>query len=287
MSNINFDDIKTYYSNLLIYQYRNKPKAKATIELLVKELVENTLIFDIERTFDVETAIGKQLDIIGKYVGVSRAQYKKFGDITKYFSVNDINENILNWSQNGFNDFINDISLWKEEKFLDYNNQNENYFLDDIQLRYLIKFKIIFNNNVFSIKNIIENLYNYFKTDILIFDNYNMTMIVLLNNQVKELLNIILYNNIFPIPDAIKVYFFNVPNNKKIFGFMDVSYFFSNSILTDPENNILTDQNNNILTDTYLDIQQLDRTNSIIFGFNDINIDITLWNEGSFLNYNN
>lgn len=61
----------SYYSNLLILQYHGKPKAKATIETTVG-LLPDDLIQDVINGFDIETAIGAQLDILGEYVGVDR-----------------------------------------------------------------------------------------------------------------------------------------------------------------------------------------------------------------------
>lgn len=63
--------LDTYYSNLLILQYHNKPKAKATIESTVG-LLPDDLILEVINGFDIETAVGKQLDILGIYVGVDR-----------------------------------------------------------------------------------------------------------------------------------------------------------------------------------------------------------------------
>lgn len=69
-----------YYSNLLILEYRNKPKAKATIESVVG-LLPDDMILSIINGFNIETAVGKQLDILGKYIGISR-DYIKDGAVT-------------------------------------------------------------------------------------------------------------------------------------------------------------------------------------------------------------
>ena len=61
----------SYYSNLLIMQYNGKPKAKATIEACVA-LLPDDLLLEVLHGFDIETAVGKQLDILGEYVGVDR-----------------------------------------------------------------------------------------------------------------------------------------------------------------------------------------------------------------------
>lgn len=60
-----------YLSNLLIIQYNNKPRAKATIEALAK-MFPVDLILSVRDGFDIETAEGKQLDILAKYIGAER-----------------------------------------------------------------------------------------------------------------------------------------------------------------------------------------------------------------------
>lgn len=61
----------SYYSNLLIMEYHGKPKATATIETTVA-LLPDDIIQDVINGFSIETAVGKQLDILGEYVGVDR-----------------------------------------------------------------------------------------------------------------------------------------------------------------------------------------------------------------------
>ena len=68
------EQLTKYYTNLLIKQYNNKPKAKASIELLIKNsllLYVNILNKFIE-SFNINTALGKQLDIIGSIAGINR-----------------------------------------------------------------------------------------------------------------------------------------------------------------------------------------------------------------------
>jgi len=70
--------LKEYYSNLLIVQYHDKTKAKATIELITNVLLpknsdtDNYLASDIKDAFNLETAVGDQLDILDNYIGVGR-----------------------------------------------------------------------------------------------------------------------------------------------------------------------------------------------------------------------
>jgi hypothetical protein len=66
------DDLKTYYSSLLIMQYNQKPKAIGTIQALSGAAIASDLEGQMKEAFDLDTAIGKQLDILGNLVGVSR-----------------------------------------------------------------------------------------------------------------------------------------------------------------------------------------------------------------------
>ena len=63
-------DYGEYYSNLIIWQYRNKPKAST----LISSLVNTMQLFDgydtFANSFKVNTAIGTQLRTIGQFVGL-------------------------------------------------------------------------------------------------------------------------------------------------------------------------------------------------------------------------
>lgn len=69
------NDVTAYYAGLLILQYAGKPKASATISALVKPVVADLIVTQVRDAFDPATAVGPQLDIIGKYRGVSRFVY--------------------------------------------------------------------------------------------------------------------------------------------------------------------------------------------------------------------
>ena len=73
-------DYAKYLSSLLIIQFHSKPKAVATIEALGK-LFPVDLILQVRDAFSVDTAVGKQLDILAKYVGVNRFYTHTDGEI--------------------------------------------------------------------------------------------------------------------------------------------------------------------------------------------------------------
>lgn len=65
-------DLEDYYKNLLIIQYHNKPRAQATIAQWVNCMTGDGIMPQLWDAFDVDTAIGAQLDAIGKFVGIGR-----------------------------------------------------------------------------------------------------------------------------------------------------------------------------------------------------------------------
>ena len=65
-------DLLKYYSDLLILQYHDKPKAIATIQLFVKQIIADGLFMEILSSYDLDIAVGVQLDRIGKLVGCPR-----------------------------------------------------------------------------------------------------------------------------------------------------------------------------------------------------------------------
>ncbi len=65
-------EILIYYSDLLILQYKGKPKATATVQAIVDTVTSGQLPIAIQNAYNLDTAVGAQLDIIGKYAGVSR-----------------------------------------------------------------------------------------------------------------------------------------------------------------------------------------------------------------------
>lgn len=65
-------EITAYYADLLAYQYRGLPNADRTVKLFTKQAVADLFVTQLLSCYDLETAVGAQLDILGKYVGVPR-----------------------------------------------------------------------------------------------------------------------------------------------------------------------------------------------------------------------
>lgn len=61
-----------YYSSLLAYQYRGLPNADRQVKLWSSQMVGENLAESLLDCFDIDLAVGPQLDFLGKYVGVAR-----------------------------------------------------------------------------------------------------------------------------------------------------------------------------------------------------------------------
>ena len=78
MADFNYAD---YLASLIIIQYAYKPKAASTIKALGK-MFPADLILKVRDAFNLETATGVMLDILGKYLGVNRDYVNNDGDVS-------------------------------------------------------------------------------------------------------------------------------------------------------------------------------------------------------------
>ena len=162
------DEIKSYYSNLLISQYRNRPKASNTIKAMVGEFSCDDLVRIESTCFNLDLASGAQLDIIGKIVGVPRDVYGL--DLTHFFFAfgrygDSTGEGFLRYS-----DTPDPFGMFSRYKTTAY------YVLSDSEMRSLIKIKIIFNTAGGKLKNVVEALWLNFGSGILLEDNNDSTI---------------------------------------------------------------------------------------------------------------
>jgi len=77
------EEIIEYYQRLLIAQYYRQPKAIATVGAYVGEVSGDAIYTQTRDAFDLDTAIGKQLDMLGELRGVRRYFFSL--DISKTF----------------------------------------------------------------------------------------------------------------------------------------------------------------------------------------------------------
>lgn len=129
------DDIKEYYANLLILQYRNKRKARETIKTGVDIYLGDGVVLELQDILNIDIAKDAQLDIIGKILGCPR-NVPGINVNTKFFSFH-VDANSLGFSTVGHPS--NGVAK---------NRSNSNlavYSLDNTEYRQLLKFKAFVN----------------------------------------------------------------------------------------------------------------------------------------------
>jgi len=195
-------DVIDYYINLLIIQYNNKPKARATIQLVIDKLFASGIILDVRDAYSIETAVGVQLDVLGMYVGVNR-----------FFTVNDPRDYFA------FTDYV-EVDPDAEDKFglTDYAsfedfqyNGTMNYKsivsvdnrLSDDDFRVVIKLKILQNNINHSHKSIDDGMFRYFGDDVRPDSIGDMQMYYFISENVTAVILASLTKNILPRPMGV------------------------------------------------------------------------------------
>lgn len=195
-------NISEYYANLLIIQYHNKPKARATIKLLTRLLWANMVLLQIRDAFDWRTATGNQLDIIGQWVGATRFYNGQLFDFRPWFSLIDWDSEPDNL-QGGFSTFDTFDEL--EGGFLDYENilPTKNKLNDDAY-RIMIGLKIIKNSISATCKNIDDAIWDYFEGKVYtVWEPDELTYYY--SSELSEVMQVAESKNVLPCPTGVKI----------------------------------------------------------------------------------
>lgn len=171
----NLANVVSYYCDLLLLQYKWQTRARANIAIYSKQAVGDLVIQDIDSAFNINTAIGVQLDTLGKYVGVTRNSgppedlpYYGFWD---YLVTVPSEQN-----PNGFRDY-SDAAINASAVFYNYSDYGtRNTDLTDAAYRLLIQLKIILNSNNSTLASIQDYLHTFFPGLVALTDNADMTM---------------------------------------------------------------------------------------------------------------
>lgn len=196
------DQIIEYYTNLLIIQYNKQPKAAATIALFISQLIADGIYFDVKAGYNLDTAVGHQLDVLGKYIGVSRF----FGAMmfTDYFAFDLYDPEPETYNESiGFCDYSD---MAKPGLWMTYDDiVNTTYSLSDADYKLLLKLKILQNNCNHSNQQIDDGIFEIFGDLLIPQDNYNMTMNYIVDPSIADLINIAYNKGVLPQPMGVKI----------------------------------------------------------------------------------
>lgn len=159
------NNLLDYYANLLIVQYNGKSKAVATVKMIANLILANLLILQVRDGFNLKTAVGPQLDIIGKWIGVTRNYNGSLFWGNTFLAYPDSNELVptdntdnLQHGYSNYSTFDTDAGgtlTYDELGFVEQQLNDENY-------RTVIGLKIIKNSINHTAKNIDDAIWSYF-----------------------------------------------------------------------------------------------------------------------------
>ena len=176
------DDTIEYYKELILYQYINNSKSRATIGLLVTQALVDLLPTELSNSFNIDTAVGDQLDILGEYIGLSRTVSVPL-DKT-YMNMAD--QDSLPANYYGFTDYNSEIN--RDYYFRNYieNKKGTINLLDD-EYRTLLKLKILTNQSTHTLYEMNQALYDAFGMNIYIKDYMNMGILYMTTASYKNM----------------------------------------------------------------------------------------------------
>lgn len=165
------DELIDYYKGLLILQYASRPNAVAEVDAFIRALVQNQIISQVGDGFDVTTALGAQLNILGTYRGINRVLFGiSPGDYWSMVPCADPAPNsYFGWALAAGAD---PTWRWLEVNDLD----SVPYTLSDSQMRRLIQFAAAVDSWDGTLGNLDNILYTFFGVYVSLIDNENMSI---------------------------------------------------------------------------------------------------------------
>jgi len=190
-----------YYQDLLLYQYINAPRARATIGLLVSQALADLLPNTLAASFDIDTAVGAQLDILGEYIGFSRTIPAVIP--RTYFTADDYTAELTPTTAYGMTDYTqpNLNANYSFYSYFFYNTATN--VLEDSEYRLLLKLKILLNTSDNTLANIVSMMYEFFGTDLIVCDQCDMSMSYYIDSAVIRIVTIAKGVNLLPKPMGV------------------------------------------------------------------------------------
>ena len=213
------EEIINYYVALLIIQYANKPKAQAHIALIISTLLADAVMLDVLNGYDLNTAVGAQLDVLGKYAGVNR--YYLQVDLSNYFAfTNYADPSRDTEAKFGFSTYAT-YGGYEYNGTLQYSDLIETQnTLSDSDFRTLIKLAIIQNTSNHSHGAIDTAIAGLFGSSVRAESLGNMVMWYFVVGGFSNLIQAIITKGLFPKPMGVRLGIAGT-SLQGTFGFMD------------------------------------------------------------------
>lgn len=171
------DTLIDRYVRLLVFQYKLE-KAQDTIAIYVKQILGDGFLQAIRDGFDVGTAVGPQLDILGKYIGLPRTigvpVTLPFFGFVRYSGVGD--------NDNGFRSYStadNSSGVFYRYGY----SGTRNTALSDTSYQFMIALQIILNSSDGTLASIQRYLASLLPGAVTVTDNQDMTLTYTITGQ--------------------------------------------------------------------------------------------------------
>ena len=193
--------LEDYYVARMSSIYRSKPKASATVALFAKQMLADGLALEIPTTLEIDTAVGAQLDLIGKYVGAPRDvgvadNRPYFGFVTYDYPAGVQNpEGFVIYTSLA----INATGVWFEYEFTGKSSSQ----LPDFSYRQLLKLKILTNFNFNTMSDVQAQITGFFPNQLQLRDNQDMTLTYFYGGTFQLPLSVL--ESALPRPMGVKV----------------------------------------------------------------------------------
>lgn len=193
------ENLIDYYANLLLLQFVKKPKAISTVKTCLTSVIIYDLIISVRDGYNLTTAIGNQLDVIGKYVGIYRVikgfalEYPAFG----YLRYGETPPSVL---IEGYNRY----GISQTGHFRRYSDASEVYTLTDSEMRMSITLAILKIHSNASMDTVDQMLFPIFSTDYLVVET-PMTINYFIKSTRARTADILNIQGLFPKPSGVKL----------------------------------------------------------------------------------
>jgi hypothetical protein len=159
------DQLTEYYQGVLILQYALKPKARGTVGAFVGQLIADAICLSMRDAFDLDTAVGVQLDLLGKLRGVQRKIYD-FSPTVEFMALPDYDDPDKG-DYRGMADY--DTAPTPDWYTMFYEDVQESaiiFTLNDGDFRRLIQFMAQVHSCGYGYGELDQILYDLFGTDV-------------------------------------------------------------------------------------------------------------------------
>lgn len=164
------DTLISRYVRLLVWQYQ-LPRAQATAAIVAKVLLMDGLASAVRTAYRVDTALGKQLDVIGKYVGIPRT----IGIPTTFDLFGFVDATGAHTNDNGFRS-ATDAKNANAVFFSTVGATSQATALVDTAYSLMIALQIILNSSDGTLASIQDFLKTLLGNAVSVVDNKNMTL---------------------------------------------------------------------------------------------------------------